>query len=301
MSTRSPAIVTAAAVMSLASLLAACSSAPPAPSSASPSSAPSPTAPALAELVLRVTSEGGFIAPSAHLAQLPVVVVYADGRILTPSPADGVDPGPLLPVESVRTVGAAGIAAIRAAISAAGLDAEGGTNPGLGADAADTVFTVQAVGKVVTTRFPALGVGGPGPGRPGLPGASADPQRAAALDLLTRLTDATDSWGSPAAGAIVYAPTAYRVFVVPGAPLASDTGMPAHAIAWPLATPLASFGRPAVPDRGISGLRVGVVSGADAAMLAPLLEAATQATPFASGGASFTLHVSPLLPDESGG
>ena len=58
-------------------------------------------------MVLRVTTEGGFIGPAARLAQLPEVVVYADGRILTPAPAPAIYPGPLVPVESVRDVGAA--------------------------------------------------------------------------------------------------------------------------------------------------------------------------------------------------
>jgi hypothetical protein len=313
--------VTAAVVLSIAGLVAACSGAAASPSAtatppvATPSGAPSPSvepsaspsvepspSPAAAELVLRVTSEGGFISPAAHLAQLPIVVVYADGRILTPAPVPAIDPGPLVPVESVRDVGAAGVTAIRAAIAAAGLDAGGGTNPGVGADAADTVFVVQAGGRTVTTRFPALGVGGPGgPGRSGQPGASANPQRAAALDLLARLTDTSDAWGGPATAPAAYVPSGYRIFVVPGTPLASDTGAPADAVAWPLAIPLASFGRPAVPDRGISGLRVGVVRLADAATLAPVLDAATAVTPFTSGGESFTLRVSPLLPDEAAG
>jgi hypothetical protein len=132
-----------AALMTVGGLLAACSAAPAASPGASPtttpplqtpaaSPSPSPsTTPALgAELVLRVTTEGGFIGPAAHLAQLPVVVVYADGRIFTPAPVDAIYPGPLLPVESVRTVGASGVGAIRAAIAAARLDAGGGTNPG---------------------------------------------------------------------------------------------------------------------------------------------------------------------------
>ena len=202
---------------------------------ASPSAPPSVSPSVAAELVLRITTEGGFIGPAAHLAQLPVVVVYADGRILTPAPVNAIYPGPLLPVESVRTVGASGVAAIRAAIAAARLDAGGGTNPGIGADAADTVFAVQADDTLVTTRFPALGAGGHGPGQPGGgPGEPPDPQREAALALLTRLTDSTDTWGGPAAAGTPYVPTGYRVFVAPGAPAASDPATSQRPIAWPL-------------------------------------------------------------------
>jgi hypothetical protein len=263
-----------------------------------PSSTPAGTPSATAELVLRVTVEGGFIGPAAHLGQLPEVVVYADGRIFTPAPVPAIYPGPLVPVESVRNVGAAGVAAIHAAITAAGLDVGGGTSPAIAPDAADTVFEVRSGVQTVTTRFQALGSGGPGPGVPGGPGASSDPRRAAALALLARLTDPADTWGGPASGTTQYSPTAYRLFVAPGAPVASDPATAQHPVAWPLATPLESFGKPAQPDRGISGLRVGVVSGADAAELGPVLTRATQVTPFTSGGASYTLYVAPLLPDE---
>ena len=299
-----------AAVLVAAFVVSACSGSPitasqvpslaatsPAPSSsAAPSPAPSGTPATPAEVVLRVTTEGGFIGPAARLAQLPEVVVYADGRILTPAPAPAIYPGPLVPVESVRDVGAAGVAAIRAAITAAGLDAGGGTSPGIGADAADTVFAARVGDQTVTTRFPALG-GGSRPGV-GQPGSSADPRRAAAETLLSRLVATTEPWGGQVAPVVAYVPTGYRVFVAPGAPTGSDTMTPGQPAAWPLPTPLASFGRLVQPDRGITGLRVGVVTEADAAKLAPVLAAANQLTAFTSGGASFTLYVSPLLPDE---
>jgi hypothetical protein len=309
LSTRNPAPATAVVVFAIASLVAACSGSaltespaatlPLATSSPAPTPSPSGTPAASAELVLRVTTEGGFIGPAAHLAQLPEVAVYADGRIFTPAPVPAIYPGPLVPVESVRNVGAGGVAAIRAAIAAAGLDAGGGTSPGIAPDAPDTVFEVGAGDQTVTTRFPALG-GGPGPGQPGLPGASTDPRRARAEALLARLTDPTDPWGAPATASTPYTPTAYRIFVAPGAP--ADAGLPSPPVpvAWPLATPLASFGKPAQPDRGISGLRVGVVSLADTVTLGSVLAAATQITPFTSGGESYTLYVTPLLPDEAG-
>jgi hypothetical protein len=68
---------------------------------------------------------------------------------------------------------------------------------------------------------------------------------------------------------------------------------------WPLATALDAFGTPAVPDRGLSGLRTGIVSGADAATLAPFLARASVVTPITSGQQAYTLYVRPLLPDET--
>jgi len=90
-----------------------------------PSFSPGPSSGDSATLLLRVTTEGGFIGPSANLAALPQVTVLADGRILTPGAVDTIYPGPLLPPVQVRNVGTTGAAAILAAIRAAGLDKAG--------------------------------------------------------------------------------------------------------------------------------------------------------------------------------
>jgi hypothetical protein len=238
---------------------------------------------------MRVTSEGGFIGPSATLAALASVVVYADGRIFTPAAVDAIYPGPLLQGFTVRDVGPAGAAAILEAIRAAGLD-KAVDDTGIVADTGTTVFSIVIDGQTITSRFGVMG-----PGRPG-----GDPAAAAALELLGRLTDPTETWGVSSAPATLYVPTAYRIFVAPGAP-AADPSASQGPMAWPLATPLDAFGIPAVPDRGISGLRTGVVSGADAAALAPFLATANLLTPITSGGQSYTLYVRPLLPDETAG
>ena len=283
-----------------ASSSAASGSPSPAPSiapSASPSIAPSSSPATGSAFLLQVASEGGFINPSATLAALPIVIVYADGRILTqgPPPANVTDP--LLPTVEIRDLGPSAAAAIEAAIRTAGLDTPSTAEPGVSADSGLDVFTVPADGSLVTTRFAANGPGGPGrPGQPGAsgPGASVDPERGAALDLLAKLLDPAETWGSDAASDTIYVPTAYRVFA---APLAPQTGQ-TKTVAWPLSTPLATFGTPAVPDRGVAGLRSGVVLGADAATLGPTLAAASTGTAFTSGGTAYTLWVRPLLPHE---
>jgi hypothetical protein len=194
----------------------------------------------------------------------------------------------------VTDVGPSGAQAIVAAIRAAGLDKPFTGDPGVGnPDSGTTVFAVTLDGVTETTR---LHLGGGGPGLPGGLGGSPDPARDAAQHLLERLHDQAETWGSTPKTSILV-PTAYRVFVAPGAP-AGDGSTSAPSVAWPLATPLDSFGVPAVPDRGITGLRQGAVFGADAATLTPVLQAATQLTAFSSGGKLYTLYVRPLLPDE---
>jgi hypothetical protein len=282
-------------------LVAACGTSGPSPTtsaspgSPSPSPAASPTAaPRAAALILRVTSEGGFIGPAANLAALPEVSVYADGRILTPGAVDAVYPVPLLTPVQVKDVGPAGAAAIIAAIRAAGLDkasAGGGAgNP----DTGTQVFAVSLDGTTVTTR---VGLGG-GPGVPGHPGGagSPDPLAGAAADLLARLQDPAETWGATPVMSVL-TPTGYRIYSAPGAPPSDGTsGVPA--VPWPLSTPLEQFGVPANPDRGIPGLRQGAVFGSDATSLTQVLSTARLSTPFSSGGKVYTLYVRALLPDE---
>jgi len=83
-----------------------------------------------------------------------------------------------------------------------------------------------------------------------------------------------------------------------GAP--QGNGVTEPSIAWPLATPLSSFGAPVPTPLGDGPTACGVVQGEDLAKLLPDLQRATQITPWTSAGTTYTLSVRPLLPDESG-
>ena len=48
-------------------------------------------------LVLRAEYTGGFVSPSVTAARLPLVSVYADGRVLSEGPVAAIYPGPALP------------------------------------------------------------------------------------------------------------------------------------------------------------------------------------------------------------
>ena len=290
------AILAAIALIAVACSGASSSASPSTPTPTtvpSPSVVPSPS-PAAATLLLKVTSEGGFINPGATLAALPTVAVYGDGRIMTPGPVDAIFPGPLLAPVAVRDVGASGAAAILAAIKAAGLDKAPAGGPGIPGDSGTNVFTVVVDGVTTTSRY-----AGGGPQGPKGPVASGDEGRAAALALLDRLLDPAETWGAASAAESTYAPEGYRVFVAPGAP-PPDASVTEPPVAWPLSTPLSEFGTAATPDRGIPGLRQGAVLGPDAAVLGPLLKSATSLTAFTSGGKPYTLSVRTLLPDELG-
>ena len=69
-------------------------------------------------------------------------------------------------------------------------------------------------------------------------------------------------------------------------------------IAWPLSTPLATFG---APGTGVAtGFRCGVVTGPDLETLRPLAAKATSITGWRSAGADYTLMLLPMLPDDPG-
>jgi len=248
--------------------------------SPSPTEQPSPT-PEGATLLLEVTTEGGFISPTAHLGQLPDVVVDTDGDIYTVDPNSAG--GTLIALAVVRNVGASGAAQILAAVKAAGLDQvnDNGGGPG-NPDAGVTVVTVEIDGQEIVNR---LSGGASGPGHPG-----ASP--APALELVQRLEDPAETWGASSAPSQPFVPTAYKIYD------SSTTNGGSSAIDWPLTTSLAEFGTAATPDLGVTGLRTGVVFGADAKSLASVAGGATSDTVFVSGNQQYQLWIRPLLPPE---
>ena len=260
------------------------------------SGAPSPSA-ATSTLLLKVTSEGGFINPAATLAALPIVAVYADGRILTPGPVEAIYPGPLLPPVTVRDVGPSGAAAILAAIRQVGLDkpVDGRSrDPGRRRD--ERLHAVVD-GVTTTSRFSGAPAGTTGPPvRVRRRGAR---RRARAARPPAR--PGRDMGRARRRQETTYVPTGYRIYVAPGGP-ASDPQASQSPVAWPLATParrLRHTGRGGPRDRRTSAgdrprCRCRRLSGRSS-------QRATTLTAFTSGGSSFTLSVRPLLPDELGG
>jgi hypothetical protein len=230
-----------------------------------------------------VTTEGGFISPSAHLGQLPDVTVDTDGNIYTP----GFTPpnGGLIPPAQVRNVGPTGASQILAAIKAAGLDVENDNSGGPGnPDAGVSVVTVVVDGQEIVNRI----AQGGGPGIPGHPSGSASP----AADLIQRLEDQNETWGATDVVTTLYTPSAYKVYVAPGQGTGGST------VEWPLSNSLADFGTPSTPDFGVTGLRTGAVTGDDAATLTSAFADAAPDTLVTSNGAVYQVWIRPLLPPE---
>jgi hypothetical protein len=248
------------------------------------------------DLVLRLRYVGGFVAPAAHLLDVPVISVYGDGTVIRSGPQIAIYPGPALPSLQRATITPAGMQLILAAARDAGLLGPDATYDFVGiADAATAEFTVNADGGVHTVSAYALMEAGETPPQ------GADPAVTAARAKLANfqaqiggleglLGGELGAWGPYVAGSM-------QLLVSPGAP-DDGQGLAQQPLVWPLTTPLASFGT-TLPTL-MEGQRCGVVTGADLDALMTLFANANALTPWTDGGASFGIAVRPLLPDEAG-
>jgi hypothetical protein len=308
-------------------ILTACSPASPSPTTsavptastaspvvASPSTAPADTAApspsgAPSALVFRVAQAGGFIAPSADLVALPSVSIYADGTIIVPGAASSADPAPAVPAIARETVDAGSLQKILDAAKATGLgDPKASFDGGPTPDAGVTLITIDLGGVARHLRIVSLGDASRDAGL--------DPAVVTARVKLRGFLASLDDMASLVGAGLVAPPAPFvadrvMLLVTPGSPATDASG--GTSVAWPLATPLASFGatlatsgsgggtNPGGLNGGGAGdARCGVVTGADLATLSPLFASATTLTPWTSAGDPFTVAVRPLLPDEAG-
>jgi hypothetical protein len=269
-----------------------------------------PTSPSAAlpadpeSLVLRIQRIGGFLPVGVTEASLPVVSVYADGRVITEGPVDAIYPGPALPNVQVQQISRADVAVLvdRALAAGVGDTADLGV-PGV-ADAATTRFTVGTETQTYVRDVYALGEAGGttrtggGTGAPAQPTVASQltPDQQAARQKLLDLTDAlTDLEGTLGAGAVgpsrPYVPSAVAAVVTDWRPRASDPPQPAKA--WP------GPALPGLPLGGQAGLTCVTASGADAAALLDAARQANALTPWTTpDGTRWSVTFRPLLPDE---
>ena len=279
-------LVSPAAIALTAMVAAACV----APAGATnPSVSPSATDPDSA--VIRVDWEGGFVPPGVNLSRLPVVLVTADGRVITQGPQDAMYPGPLLPNLQVRTLTPDALADLLELAADSGLLVDAEYAGGPIADAATTVLRITVDGVTFTQSAYALFESLDANGAEQPSGAPDAEGRAAMRSFLDTLTGLPDSAYSDASAP--YVADGLRIYSSAYVPDPAADWMP---VAWPL-DDLATAGESA--GEGL-GIRCQVVTGEDLATVLPLLEGANSATPFRSGGADYTLIVRPLLPGESG-
>lgn len=287
-------------------LIGACTAAGPSPSASpgvtgSPAASASPSPPAspaiehpsgAADLVLRMSTGGGFIAPGALLTEIPEFSLFGDGTVIyrgpgevvpDASPADGIPRN--APFQTARLSEATIQALLAYALGPGGLaTARDQYTPCCIADAPSTIFTIRAgaVNKLVTVG--ALGMEEPSPG----PDTGA---RAAFAALAARLTP-PDLGG---AVATTYEPAAYRGILSD----AVDGGTSSPAIDWPWTafgpSDFSASGDPnamPTPTRTLTASEV-------AALQREGLEGGADSIPLhTSDGHDYLLSLRPLLPDE---
>ncbi|MER7168434.1 hypothetical protein ABT336_20495 [Micromonospora sp. NPDC000207] len=234
------------------------------------------------EVVLRIDQEGGFVMPTALVTRLPNVSVYGDGRIVTEGPVVAKYPGPALPNVQVTTVDAEKVTRLVEQAREAGV----GTAADLGAppvaDVPSTRFTVRGATGVEETEVQALDVDS---------GLTAD--QVAAREKLRTFAQSLIDTGQAAGtgGTKAYQPTAVAAVVTPWT--ADEAAGEQPKVAWP--GPKLP-GAPLAPGVDLSCVTV------TGDQVRPLLDAAGKAnaaTPWTSGGKSWTVALRPLLPDET--
>lgn len=295
-------------------LLAACSaqgglrsSDEPGPSSPPPSGSDDGDghtgSPGAGEAVLVIDSAGGFVPVEFMTTRLPTFVMLGDGRVIMQGMQTLEFPGPALPPLIERTLTDEGVDAVLGAVDdtnlfAGDVDFRGAQN--VVADAADTLFILNAGGREVTVSIYGLGTLPPEmEPPPGFPSGELQ-----AHETLQRLHDALislDTWLPGEAwedeGWKPYEPEAFRLYVrdVTGEP--SDPELPEQLRDWPTDDDPAAFGEEQATFS--DGTRCGVVDGELGATWFEQLSAANQNTLWTDDGERrFRVLARPLLPHD---
>jgi hypothetical protein len=280
------------------------------------------------DLILRVDTSGGFIAPQAAVAALPEFSLFGDGTVVEPGATPMIYPGQALPSAVTLHIDEAGIQVILRAARAAGLMGPSRHVGGPGIpDVGTTTITVVAGGARHVTTFNAAGMDGTPPvAEPGAaPGTSDDGTQTGSSAPTGSTAEAASTQPKMELTAIgafrnklvnldwlpsgsvssdsPYRPQELAVFVRLGSPN-GDAALHEPTVDWPLADkPLSSFGRPWTVGLGAISPdteRCGVVSGADFDPVWTAASHANQLTPWRSDDRIYSLIFGLVLPDRWG-
>ena len=235
-------------------------------------------------LVLRAEYTGGFISPSVLVSRLPIVSVYADGRVISEGPVAAIYPGPALPNVQVTTIEQGEVQDLVDQAMAAGVADTSDLGMPPVADAPSTRFTVVTASDTYVREAYALYES---PLEGGGLTAEQEAARAKLADLLTTLTD------TASAESEAYEPDAVAAVASPW--VDPEDGLQQPEVAWP------GPALPGEPTGGPPDVSCVTATGDQARAILDAAASANAATPWVtSDGMPWTVVLRPLLPDESG-
>ncbi len=245
------------------------------------------------QLILRLSIDGGFVAPGYLLTRTPIVALYGDGRAIVGGPMIEIYPGPLLPNLRQLHVTPAEIQKVLAAADADGLLGPDATYTATNImDAGTSTFTTTVGGKTHTISAYALRESGT------TDDAAATAARAKLLDFGNKITDLSKFLGHSISDAEAYTQTQMRVFVGPGpVPVPGDdpTFPNPQVMTWPLTLDPKPGQATTVP--GVTCL---AISGADLTAFLKVATGANVRTIWSAPSGRYSVSVRPLYPEESG-
>lgn len=254
--------------------------------------------------ILVVDSAGGFVPVEFMATRLPVFVLLGDGRVIMQGAQTLEFPGPALPALIERALTEEGIQRVLQAVEETNLftaDLELNGAQSVVADAANTVFILNADGREVTISIYGLGALLPDmEPPPGMTSGEIEAHR-----VLGQLNDGlmtidswlpADAWESE--GWQPHEPEAFRLYVrdATGEPVEGGD-LPEQVREWPTEDDPAAFGEP--EEFFGDGTRCGVVDGELGALWLAELNAANQMTLWTTDGENrFRVTARPVLPHE---
>lgn len=227
------------------------------------------------EVVLRLSWEGGFVAPETLFVRLPRVLVAGDGAVYFQGAQTAIYPGPLLPPVLVGRITEAELQTLLVAARDGDMfRTVTYQQPDTGiADAPNTLLVINANGMTYTHDAYALGIGG----------TETDPDRIAFQKFVEQLEPLAA--GVPDSVAFAAERYAIRASVAEQMPAPGD--IEPNEVAWPAR----------------AGVRLAAANDCvvvDAANIGTLFNEATQITRFVDAGVKYVLAVRPLLPGDPG-
>jgi hypothetical protein len=239
------------------------------------------------DVVVRVSTGGGFVAVQVNLRALPSFTLYGDGTVIVPGPVIQIYPGPAIYPLVRSRLSEPQVQALLRRAQAAGLLARGAIGYGdMGSvgvsDMPTTTLIVNVRGRHVLRSAYALGA---------TQGRRLSPAQVRARRALARFIAQLPQ----GLRSTISAPHAIAVYVGP----IQGTGRPgAKRVVWPLPSNLATAGRR--PASGL-GYRCITVRGKAVTTLLATLRKANEQSPWvarAGGTRSYQVIARPLLPDQ---